>query len=313
MNMQHDEAMYGEAHQRVVRRRQPGGGDLSRLLPRLLPRPGPKLYTGLLWWAFGLYALFYARAPITPSADAEQRFSDLMQRAVFSTEAAELQAELRAAQAKLDKVHVFGWRWREPYSKLVPPRQAEVEHARVALQGAVREREALASEAKSHVGIWSQYGVDEVRERFWKAYQSGKDFAKRMTWWDVMLGVGGGRDEELYVTLLRWLGQIMMNFTIGLISALFSFMFSLIAMLWEYKTSMLSGALFFVVAMSAASAMVATFIGGMYGAAVGGVYAIAQGASNARLEGGRGQQRPQHVRYNEDPRRRQHDPYTHVD
>ena len=37
--------------------------------------------------------------------------------------------------------------------------------------------------------------------------RSGKDFAKRMTFWDVVFGVGGrGRDEELAATLLRWLG-----------------------------------------------------------------------------------------------------------
>merc|ERR1719311_941928 len=150
---------------------------------------------------------------------------------------------------------------------------------------ALQERDALQSEAKAAVGLWSQYGVDEVRERFWKAYQSGKDFAKRMTFWDVVFGVGGRRDEELYVTLLRWLGQIMMNFTIGLVSALFSFMFSLISMIWEYKASYLSGLLFFLVAMSGASAMVVTFVGGMYGTAAGGVYALIQGgARNARLE-----------------------------
>jgi hypothetical protein len=47
----------------------------------------------------------------------------------------------------------------------------------------VRESNALKSEAKAAVGIWSSYGVAEVRERFWKAYQDGKDLAKRMTFW----------------------------------------------------------------------------------------------------------------------------------
>ncbi len=197
-------------------------------LSQLLPRPGPRLYTGVAWWAFGLYALFLARAPYTPSVEAEQQYNDLMQAAVFSPEAQEAQFELEDAQRKLDKVHVFGWRWREPYSKLVPPRQRVVDEARRRLQAAIRERNELQSEAKSKVGIWSQYGVDEVRERFWQAYQNGKDFAKRMTFWDVIFGIGGGRDEELYVTLLRWLGQIMLNFTIGLVSALFSFAFSLV-------------------------------------------------------------------------------------
>jgi len=178
---------------------------------------------------------------------------------------------------------------------------------------ALRERDALQSDAKAAVGIWSQYGVDEVRERFWKAYQSGKDFAKRMTFWDVVFGVGGRRDEELMVTMMRWLGQIMMNFTVGLISALFSFCFSLVSMLWEYKVSYLSGLLFFAVAMTGASAMVATFIGGMYATAAGGVYMVIQSAArHERLEGGREQQR-QRMRHRDDMRHRTGGQYTHYD
>ena len=152
----------------------------------------------------------------------------------------------------------------------------------------MRERDALMSDAKASVGVWSAYGVEEVRGLFWDAYQSGKDFAKRMTWWDVLLGGVGRRDEELWATLLRWLGQVMMNFTIGLFSALVSFAFSLVSMLWAYKASYLSGLLFFAVAMSGATAMVGLFVGGMYATAVGGVYVLAKSAGNARLEGGRG-------------------------
>ena len=264
---------------------------------RLFPRPGPKLYTGILWWGFGLYALFYARAPYTPTALEEQTYSDLMQQAVFSPDAREAEMDLMGAQRKLDEVHVWGWRWREPYSRLVPPRQDEVASARGRLEAAVKEQHAIASEAKAAVGVWSHYGVTEVRERFWKAYESGKDFAKRMTWWDFILGSGrGSRDEELWATLLRWLGQVMMNFTIGLISALFSFCFSLMSMIWEYKTSYASGLLFFLVAMTGASAMVATFIGGMYTVAAGGVYTLLKSANNAqRIEGGRRGYRPQHL------------------
>ena len=155
-----------------------------------------------------------ARAPYTPTAAEEGLYSELMQQAVFSEEAREAQHEFRTREMELSKVHVFGWRWRSPYDKLVPPRQAAVEDARRRLDAALRERDALQSDAKAAVGLFSQYGVDEARDRFWKAYQSGKDFAKRMTFWDVMLGVSS-RDEEMYVTMLRWLGQIMMNFTIG--------------------------------------------------------------------------------------------------
>ena len=268
---------------------------------RIFPRPGPKLYTAVIWYAFGLYVLFVARAPFTPSPEDEQKYSDLMQAAVWSPEMKDAQDEYFAAERRLNEVHVFGWRWREPYSQLVPPRQAELDQKRAKLNVALKERDALKSEAKAAVGLWSQYGVDEVRDRWWEAYQAGKDFAKRMTWWDVMFGIGGrgNRDEELLGTLLRWLGQIMMNFTVGLISALFSFCFALVSVIWEYKASYLSGLVFFLVAMTGASAMVATFVGGMYATAAGGVYMAIKTAQNQqRLEGGRRRAAPQYVRNN---------------
>lgn len=292
--------------ERLARRRQERT-DLA--FSRLLPKPGPKMATGVIWWAFGLYALFMARAPYQPTAAEETAYSELMQQAIFSAEAQEAQQDFMSAQRELDKVHVFGWRWRSPYDRLVPPRQRKVDEARRRFDAAIRDRDALQSEAKASVGIWSQYGIDEARERFWKAYQDGKDFAKRMTFWDVLFGVGGGsRDEELVVTIMRYIGQIIMNFSIGLLSALFSFAFSLVSMLWEYKVGYISGFIFFLVAMSGASAMVATFIGGMTSVAVGGVYAIAQSASNnARLRGGDERRRPQ-MRYQQP---RQH--YAHYD
>jgi len=170
-----------------------------------------------------------------------------------------------------------------------------VARARAEFEALSRERDALVSDAKATVGIWSRHGVEEVRSRFWADYQWGKDIAKRMSFWDVVFGVGGRRDEEAYVTLLRWVGQIMLNFTVGLVSALVRFVFTLVGLLWEYKTSLLSALLFFAVAFTAASSMVALFVGGMYATAVGGVYLAAQSQA-ARLEGRGGAPR-QRVRH----------------
>ena len=44
----------------------------------------------------------------------------------------------------------------------------------------------------------------------------------------------------------------MMNFTIGLVSALISFTFSLFSMIWAYKASYLSGLVFFAIAFTGA-------------------------------------------------------------
>ncbi|KAL1525070.1 hypothetical protein AB1Y20_019943 [Prymnesium parvum] len=280
--------MNREPDHRLRRRRDQDDGMVG--LP--LPRPGPKTVFAFSWWVVGLYVLFFAKG-LTPSPESEQKYSELMQQAVFSNEAREMEEHVRSAMRHLDKVHVWGWRWREPYASLVPERMAELEMAQRNLEQALAERNALISEAKGAVGIWSTHGVEDVRDRFWKAYQSGKDFAQRMSWWDtafVFMG-RGSRDEEAALTLLRWVGQIMMNFTVGLLSALVSFGFSLVGMIWEYKTSLFGGLLFFTVAFSAAASMVAAFIGGMVASAVGGVYLIDKQVRNARLEGRAGDQR----------------------
>ena len=274
-------------HQQVVRRHDEGRVGAAFALPR----PGPRMACGFVWWLFGLYALFWAQAPYTPSVQAEQTYREKMGQAIFSPEGRAAERRLVEAQRALNEVHVIGWRWRSPYSQLVPERQRVVDDARREFNVASAERDALISEAKAAVGIWSEHGITEVRERFWGDYQWGKDFAKRMTFWDVVFGRVGSRDEEMVVTLMRWAGQIMMNFTIGLFSALVSFFFSLFHILWVYKTSWLSGLLFFAVAMSAATAMVGAFVGGMVGTAVGGVYVLAQQAKRARLEGRGGQPR----------------------
>lgn len=297
-------AEYDDA--RVARRRQ-DRTDLA--FSRIIPKPGPKMASAVIWWAFGLYVLFFARAPYQPTPEEEARYSELMQRVVFSEEAREAQAELAFAQEKLDEVNVFFWRWRSPYDRLVPPRQKKFEIARDRFSEAMRAREEAQSQAKATVGIWSQYGLDEARDRFWQAYQSGKDFAKRMTFWDVVFGVGGrSRDEEWFAVLLKWIGQIIMNFSIGLISALFSFGFTLVSMIWEYKVGYISGLLFFLVAMSGASAMVATFIGGMASVAVGGVYAVAKSASNNQRLRDREGRRPRYVQH-----QHQRPQYAHYD
>jgi len=284
-----------------VERRRENVGALGTIR---LPTPGPKFFTAVIWWACGLYALHFASAPYTPTAVEEQRYHDLMSEAVFSEDARTAERNMMAARHELDAVHVWGWRWREPYSRLVPVRQAKLDHALADFRLVNTERNALISEAKSSVGIWSAHGIAEVRQTFWADYEWGKDLAKRMSFWDVVFGVGrSNRDEELAAVALRWLGQILMNFTVGFISALVSFFFSLLSLLWVYKVGIASGALFFFVAMTGASAMVALVVGGMYTTAVGGVYLVARSAHQARLQGGAGG-RPRHVRNRQ---------YDHVD
>ena len=45
---------------------------------------------------------------------------------------------------------------------------------------------ARMSDAKSVAGIFSEVGVDEVKESFWQYFGAGKAFAKKQSMWDMM-------------------------------------------------------------------------------------------------------------------------------
>ena len=74
------------------------------------------------------------------------------------------------------------------------------------------------------VGIMSEYGVQETRDMFWGVFSGGKDFAKRQSMWDLLFtGLRWGKDEELFSVVIRWLVQLLINFTIGMVGALVVF------------------------------------------------------------------------------------------
>ena len=48
------------------------------------------------------------------------------------------------------------------------------------------EEQRIIADAKSNVGIFSSFGVEEARDIFWRRFSDGKKFAKRQTMWDAM-------------------------------------------------------------------------------------------------------------------------------
>lgn len=93
------------------------------------------------------------------------------------------------------------------------------------------------SEVKARVGIFSEYGVAETRERFWDSFAGGQSFAKRQSMWDLFfVGLSGAsRDENTISILLRWLLNLLINFTIGLVAALIHFAFRLWLLVASYQ------------------------------------------------------------------------------
>ncbi|KAJ1636700.1 hypothetical protein T492DRAFT_957790 [Pavlovales sp. CCMP2436] len=279
-------------------RMQPRRRDETAVILDYLPRMSPKVYSGVMAWVLCIYMLLFATAP-TSSPEALATHSEYMRAANNDPIARELEREMFGLMRQRDEHKVFFYSWREPYKSLVAAKQAEVDAKMPELQHANAEQERLRTKARKAVGLWSEIGVSEVRAQFWKSWTEGKDFAKRMTFWDMLLHTGKSKEETLASVLFRWLSQFLMNLSLGLIAAVFWFAGRAINLVFAYEPSFVSGFSFVAISVVGAAGSVVLFLGLCYSAAVGGVYILAKQASHARLEAQqrqqqvRGQQRPQ--------------------
>ncbi len=150
------------------------------------------------------------------------------------------------------------------------------------------------SEARQIVGIFSTYGVEDARKLFWSSWQWGKDFAKRMTFWDAMFLAFDSNDSEsggLSGYIIRLVFQALVNFTIGFIAAFFSFIYSLIGFVQSFSAG-LSGIGFFLLASIAAVSFLVTTIVVMCGSVVGAVVGIWYYGKQRSVGGARRQRMP---------------------
>mmetsp|Transcript_62322 Transcript_62322/g.140951 ORF Transcript_62322/g.140951 Transcript_62322/m.140951 type:complete len:295 (+) Transcript_62322:65-949(+) len=155
--------------------------------------------------------------------------------------------------------------------------KARYERVKATFDNLKREEASITSQAKSEVGILSEYGVQETRDMFWGTFAGGKDFAKRQSMWDLLFaGLRWGRDEDLFNVILRWLINLLFNFTLGLIGALGVFVFKLWGLISAYSPGPATAAVYFCLASCAATAFVATYLLVLYGAAAGSVAFVAK-------------------------------------
>ena len=154
------------------------------------------------------------------------------------------------------------------------------------------KRDSLQSEAKRTVGAWSVYGIADLRKGFWAAWEQGKEAAKRMTMFDaVFIGLGAvsgtsdSRDNSFLWALFQIVVQFLVNLTIGLFTSLVVFLVEAWYIITSYGPSIFSAPALFLLVVCAASAVMATAVGGVFGGLAGGVYLLVRSAEKkARLE-----------------------------
>lgn len=152
----------------------------------------------------------------------------------------------------------------------------------------LKKDEALKiASAKSKLGIFSEYGVEETRNLFWERFGQGKGFAQRQTKWDALfMGMSAmGRDEKLVSYLLRLVMSFLFNFTIGVVGAVIVFICNLYSLIQSFQANFFTGLVFFAFASLAAVSFAMTWLIGLYAATAGTVYVGAKLiASNMRIE-----------------------------
>ena len=272
-------------------------------------------------WAFGL-ALMVLGTGFTVSQSLRADYEDSMERvdADYSNTLSGLQRSWAQADARYRQSQ--GWFW--SCDRVCQRAKLDADDARRALDGVLAQERAAVSDIKSRVGVMSLYGVQEARDLFWGTFTGGKKFAQRQSMWDLLfMGLNSTRrDENMLGVILKWVIQLLFNFTLGLCGALVVFVCKLWSVITTYQARItarrgaraiharhasersrpsqadpITGFAFWLLAVITAGSFVASYLLLMYGAAATSAVGIAAAAqAQARIEGTqRGGRRQQYV------------------
>jgi len=278
-------ATHGNPSATVTRRpEQAGPTDITIGLKRLLT-PTPKKVAGLGLYVLGIFLCCFF-VPNVPSPEALERYDSYMDKANAVPGFVEAERDYNVAQMNLEEEEVWFWYWREPSKWIVPELRAVVRDKHKVLQKLVDQRKSHVLDAKRSVGPFSTFAVAEARTMFWDRVERGKLFARRQSFWDALFMLMDSRSEDNVAGFfLKWFMTFLLNFTIGLVTSLITFVFMVYNVVFSYSPDPLSGFLFYSGCCLAALAMVATYIIGLYGAAATAVYAGAGMLANtARIQ-----------------------------
>ena len=198
--------------------------------------------------------------------------------------------EYRVAERDVYAAKQWPWAWNEVNTREYERQLAKSQEAKRRLDEKREEEYQITKDAKQDVGLWSEFGMQEIRENLYDNLSWGVGVAKRQTmyqmFWSVFGMMGGlRRDENALGVILQWIGRIMFNLSFGLMMALFSFILTLPSIVSSYGSSFMSGFSFFLLALLGACSVVFTILSCMWGTVVGGTFVVLREAQKqARLQ-----------------------------
>ncbi|OXA45934.1 uncharacterized protein LOC110856469 [Folsomia candida] len=269
-----DAGANGDGDERVqLLRGRPANG--SEVISTLAKRAwsSPRVKTGVGLWIVGLAFMTLMPALVVITPEMRSTYESI---AVLTTEEIftydDALADLAAAEDVLYSSQVWFWRWRPEHKVIVDQNQAIVSAKQEIVAGLTAQRVARQNKANAYVGLWSEYGMSEMKAKFWSSFESGKVFAQRQSFWQMFHLMLTSREEYFLSIFVKWVGLALINFTLGLIGALFYYTYALFGMLFSYESLSLGGVTFFILSFLGGASIVATYLIGLYGITAGGFY-----------------------------------------
>eukprot|EP00919_Chromeraceae_sp_WS-2016_P038149 GHVR01091116.1.p1 GENE.GHVR01091116.1~~GHVR01091116.1.p1 ORF type:complete len:236 (-),score=42.79 GHVR01091116.1:75-782(-) len=140
------------------------------------------------------------------------------------------------------------------YNKYIPAK-SKVDGMRMHMDGMTRQ-------GRHAVGIWSKFGVTESKTAFKNTVNDGWETTKRMTLFDVVLGVATRSSDDSYsYEIIKYVFKFISNFFISMVIAVFHFCIKVLMLVREYGASIPSATLFITLSfIGATSIIISIFI-----------------------------------------------------
>ena len=211
-------------------------------------------------WAVGLAILLFATG-FKLSERQERDFTLALQNIDF--------ASLEDSQFQMDLSYQIyyeskGWFFR--CDPICNRNYAEYQLKQKIYENLKAQAEEKLSQAKSHLGIFSEVGVEQARGMLYAKVHSGKEFAKRATIWDALFaGIGSmARDEGLAQYFFRIILHAIFNLFIGLVGACTSFLWGVYWLITSFRPTFFEGILFFAGCVAVVVSIIVSFGLGVY-------------------------------------------------
>ena len=81
------------------------------------------------------------------------------------------------------------WRFKPAVRERVNVKKAKSADLQKKFAALEMESQQKFSDAKAELGLWSDAGIGEGRQLFWSAFERGKVFGRRQTFWDALVSI----------------------------------------------------------------------------------------------------------------------------